>query len=86
MSDYLRDLENSIGLALEGVEHAKMETVNFNSPEGDGWPLMERLWDELDDIEDRLKALRNDEEFQEALDDEKKYLDDVAAQADAASW
>ena len=86
MSDYLRDLENSIGLALEDVEHAKMHAANFNPPEGDGWPLMERLWDELDDIKGRLKAVRDDEEFQKALDDEEKHLDEVAARADAASW
>jgi hypothetical protein len=68
----LSDIDQSIELALEGIKYAKIEAAEIDAPEGDGWPLMKRLWDEFDDIEGRLKAVRDDEEFQEALDDEEK--------------
>ena len=87
MSNRLSDIENSIELALEDIERAKIEAVRVGTLEkGSGWPLTKRLWDELDDVEGRLKAVRDDKKFQEALDKEERYRNDMAARADAASW
>jgi hypothetical protein len=83
--DRFSNIEDGLELALKDIEHAKIEAANLLRRGGDGSPLLERLWDELDDIEDRIIAVRDDEEFQEALDDEEKWLDDMAARADAAS-
>jgi hypothetical protein len=85
MSTRLSDIEEGIELALKDIEHAKIEVADLDALEGDRPLLLERLWDELDDLEDRIKAVRDDEEFQKALDIEEKYRGDMVVQADS-SW
>ena len=82
----MHDFKESVEGAIEQITRAQLEIAEPNAPDGHSWPLLDRLWDELNDVEKQLKAVRDDDELNEVIEAEDEHMYDLECQADAASF
>ena len=82
----LHDFKESVERAIEEIDHAQTDIADMNAPEGKGWPLLDRLWDELSGIQKQLKAVRDNDKLNKEIAAEDKHMYDLECQADAASF